>query len=115
MKALVTGARGFVGPYLTAHLESHGDEVVGVDQDVDITDATAVRACFADEMPDVVYHLAAASHVGDSWSAPIDVVRINTEGTLNVLLAAVESGVERVVLIGSAEEYGNVTPDQIPI
>jgi GDP-4-dehydro-6-deoxy-D-mannose reductase len=115
MKALVTGAHGFVGPYLTAHLESKGDEVVGVDQDMDITDAEAVRARFADELPDVVYHLAAASHVGESWSAPVQVVRINTEGTLNVLLAAVEAGVERVVLIGSAEEYGHVSPEQIPI
>lgn len=115
MKALVTGAHGFVGPYLTAHLESFGDEVVGVDQDVDITDADAVRSRFADELPDVVYHLAAASHVGESWSAPAQVVRVNSEGTLNVLLAAVEAGVERVVLIGSAEQYGHVSPEQVPI
>ncbi|MEA3019943.1 MAG: GDP-4-dehydro-6-deoxy-D-mannose reductase [Actinomycetota bacterium] len=115
MRALVTGAHGFVGPYLTSHLVSKGDEVVGVDQEMDITDAEGVRRRFADEMPDVVYHLAAASHVGDSWSAPAQVVRINSEGTLNVLLAAVEAGVERVVLIGSAEEYGHVTPDRLPI
>jgi GDP-4-dehydro-6-deoxy-D-mannose reductase len=115
VRALVTGAHGFVGPYLTAHLTSQGDEVVGVDQDMDITDAEGVRGRFADEMPDVVYHLAAASHVGESWSAPAQVVRINSEGTLNVLLAAVEAGVERVVLIGSAEEYGHVTPDRLPI
>lgn len=115
MKALVTGAHGFVGPYLTAHLEASGDEVVGVDTDVDISDAVAVRTRFGDELPDVVYHLAAASHVGESWNAPAQVVRINTEGTLNVLLAAVESGVERVVLIGSAEQYGHVTPDRLPM
>ena len=115
MKAIVTGAHGFVGPYLTSHLEAKGDEVVGIDHEVDITDPSAVRSRFADELPDVVYHLAAASHVGDSWSAPAQVVRINTEGSLNVLLAAVEAGVERVVLIGSAEEYGHVTPEQLPI
>lgn len=115
MKALVTGAHGFVGPYLTNHLTSCGDEVVGVDQDMDITDADAVRSRLSDELPDVVYHLAAASHVGESWNAPVQVVRVNTEGTLNVLLAAVESGVDRVVLIGSAEEYGHVTPDRIPV
>ena len=115
MKALVTGAHGFVGPYLTEELTSHGVEVVGVDQDMDITDAEAVRARFSVEMPDVVYHLAAASHVGDSWSAPVQVLRVNTEGTLHVLLAAVDAGVDRVVLIGSAEEYGHVTPDRIPV
>jgi GDP-4-dehydro-6-deoxy-D-mannose reductase len=115
VKALITGAGGFVGPYLTAHLESEGDEVIGVDLDMPITDADAVRERFSKELPDVVYHLAAASHVGDSWNAPVNVVRVNTEGSLNVLLAAVEAGVERVVLIGSAEEYGHVTPDRIPI
>jgi GDP-4-dehydro-6-deoxy-D-mannose reductase len=115
VKALVTGAHGFVGPYLTRHLESCGDEVVGVDQDMQITDPEAVRGRFADELPDVVYHLAASSHVGDSWSSPVDVVRVNAEGTLNVLLAAVDSGVERVLLIGSAEQYGHVSPEQMPI
>ena len=115
MKALVTGARGFVGPYLTAHLESMGDEVIGVDTDMDIVDAEAVRSRLADEMPDVVYHLAAASHVGDSWHAPTEVLRINTEGTLNVLLAAHEAGAERVVIIGSAEQYGQVPESMLPI
>ena len=115
MKALVTGAGGFVGPYLLSHLEAEGDEAVGVDLDMDIGDAEAVRARMADEMPDVVYHLAAASHVGDSWNAPTSVVRLNTEGTLNVLLAAHDAGVERVVIIGSAEQYGHVSPDQVPI
>jgi len=115
VKALITGAHGFVGPYLTAHLEASGDEVIGVDRDMPIEDADAVRARFRDELPDVVYHLAALSHVGESWSAPADVVRINVEGTLHVLLAAIESGVERVVLIGSAEQYGHVKPEQLPV
>ena len=115
MRALVTGAHGFVGPYLTAHLEANGDEVIGVDQDMDIVDAEVVRARLAKEMPDVVYHLAAASHVGDSWNAPTEVLRINTEGTLNVLLAAHEAGAERVVIIGSAEQYGHVQPERMPI
>ena len=38
MKALITGAGGFVGGYLRSHLEAEGDEVVGLDQEVDITD-----------------------------------------------------------------------------
>ena len=115
MRALVTGAGGFVGPYLTSHLKSCGDEVVGTDTDVDITDAAAVRSSFADARPDVVYHLAAASHVGTSWSAPAEVVRINVDGSLNVLLAALDTGVERVLLVGSAEEYGRLTPADLPV
>jgi GDP-4-dehydro-6-deoxy-D-mannose reductase len=113
VKALITGAGGFVGPYLRRHLESCGDEVVGTDLDVDITDGDGVLRAFTDVRPEVVYHLAAASHVGTSWSAPVDVVRVNVEGTLNVLLAALEAQAERVVVIGSAEEYGKVV--ELPV
>jgi GDP-4-dehydro-6-deoxy-D-mannose reductase len=113
VKALITGAGGFVGPYLRRHLEEQDDEVVGTDLDVDITDGEGVLRAFTEARPDVVYHLAAASHVGTSWSAPVDVVRVNVEGTLNVLLAALEAKVERVVVIGSAEEYGKVV--ELPV
>jgi GDP-4-dehydro-6-deoxy-D-mannose reductase len=115
VKALITGAGGFVGPYLSAHLESCGDEVVGTDLEVDVTDVEGVRAAFLEAQPEVVYHLAAASHVGTSWSAPVDVLRVNAEGSLNVFLAALEAGVERVLNIGSAEQYGRITPELLPV
>ena len=115
MRALVTGARGFVGPYLVDHLESAGDEVVGLGPEVDITDAEAIRSAVAAARPDAVYHLAAASHVGSSWSAPAEVLRINAEGTLNLLLAAEAAGASRVLVVGSAEEYGIVDPSALPL
>jgi GDP-4-dehydro-6-deoxy-D-mannose reductase len=115
VKALITGAGGFVGPYLTSHLEEAGDEVVGTDLEVDVTDADGVHKAFLAARPDVVYHLAAASHVGTSWLAPVDVLRVNAEGSLNVFLAAIEAGVQRVLLIGSAEQYGRLRPDQLPV
>lgn len=115
MRALVTGVTGFVGPYLTEHLRAAGDDVVGVDLEVDITDPSGVRANLAHTRPEVVYHLAALSHVGTSWTAPAEVFRVNTEGTLNVLLAALDAGVERVLVIGSAEQYGTVAPADMPI
>jgi GDP-4-dehydro-6-deoxy-D-mannose reductase len=65
--------------------------------------------------PDAVYHLAAASHVGSSWSAPVEVLRTNAEGTLNVLLAAEAAGAPRVLVVGSAEEYGIVDPSALPL
>ena len=72
MKAVVTGARGFVGRYLTRHLAAQHVEVVSLDVDdqqpVDITDHDAVVRRIERESPDVVYHLAARSHVGASWS-----------------------------------------------
>jgi GDP-4-dehydro-6-deoxy-D-mannose reductase len=115
VKALITGAGGFVGPYLRSHLEASGDDVVGIDREVDITNAEQVREAFLAIRPEVVYHLAAASHVGTSWSAPIDVLRVNAEGSLNVFLAALEAGVQRVLLIGSAEQYGRITPELLPV
>jgi GDP-4-dehydro-6-deoxy-D-mannose reductase len=115
VRALVTGAHGFVGPYLTAHLESQGDEVVGLGPEVDITDGEAIRTAVGAARPHAVYHLAAASHVGESWSAPVEVLRVNAEGTLNVLLAAEAAGAERVLVVGSAEEYGIVEPEALPL
>lgn len=119
MKAVVTGARGFVGPHLVDHLESNGDEVTGLDRrgptPCDVTDPEAVRDALADTKPDAVYHLAALSHVGESWKAPALAFRVNAEGTLNVLRACSEAGVSRVLVIGSSEEYGEVDPADIPL
>jgi GDP-4-dehydro-6-deoxy-D-mannose reductase len=115
----VTGARGFVGPHLIAHLEASGDAVTGLDrrgpEPFDVTDADAVRGALQRVQPDVVYHLAALSHVGDSWQAPTLAFRVNAEGTLNVLRACIDLKVPRVVVVGSAEEYGRVDPADLPL
>jgi GDP-4-dehydro-6-deoxy-D-mannose reductase len=119
MKAAVTGARGFVGPHLVAHLDASGDHVVALDRQgtdpVDVTDADAVHACLLAARPDVVYHLAALSHVGESWKSPTASFRVNAEGTLNVLRACTDRGVARGVVVLSSEEYGRVTPEDLPL
>jgi GDP-4-dehydro-6-deoxy-D-mannose reductase len=117
MKALVTGASGFVGGYLLAHLEAEGDDAVGLDRGdgLDITDRAGTEAIFAAHAPEVVYHLAARTHVGDSWGSAQHVVETNVVGTLNVLDAARAAGSRRVLVIGSAEEYGLVDPAHVPL
>ncbi len=118
MKALVTGAHGFVGRHLTDHLTDCGDDVVGVDRHddgVDITDAAAVHQLLEEVRPDVVYHLAGWADVGGSWRAPVEAFRVNAEGTLNVLNAAIEVGVDRVLAVSSADVYGKVSTDDLPI
>jgi GDP-4-dehydro-6-deoxy-D-mannose reductase len=117
MKALVTGASGFVGGYLGAHLGEEGDEVVGLDRDdgLDITDRQGVADTFARHAPEVVYHLAALSHVGESWGSAQLVIETNVVGTLNVLDAARAAGTRRVLVVGSAEEYGLVTGPPHPL
>jgi GDP-4-dehydro-6-deoxy-D-mannose reductase len=117
MRALVTGASGFVGGHLTAHLTAAGDDVL-VDPPgglVDICDVDAVRAWFEAERPDVVYHLAGWSDVGASWNAPEEVFRVNADGSLHVLRAAAEVGVRRVLLVSSADVYGIVAEADLPI
>ena len=117
MKALITGAGGFVGQTLVRHLEASGDEVVALDRagGPDITDPAAVREAIVGHRPDAVYHLAAVTHIGASWDAPLDVFRVNAEGTLNVLSACKAAGVDRVLLVGSADEYGAVRPQDLPL
>jgi GDP-4-dehydro-6-deoxy-D-mannose reductase len=119
VKALITGGRGFVGTYLQSLCREAGDDVVSVDRSgpegLDITDRAAVEASFTRHRPDVVYHLAALAHVGDSWGDPTGVLRVNVEGTAHVLNAAHAARVGRVIVIGSAEEYGVVDERDLPL
>ncbi len=116
MRALVTGGSGFVGRHLAHHLEASGDEVVSIDLEVDVADPEAIGAATRTARPDAVYHLAALSHVGDSWAFPAEVLRVNVLGTAGVLAAARSLEVPPVVLVvSSAEVYGAVSEDQLPI
>jgi len=119
MQTVITGARGFVGPHLAAHLEACGDSVVALDRrgpvSFDVTEPESVRTALEHARPDAVYHLAALSHVGDSWNAPARSFRVNAEGTLNVLRACTDLGISRVLVVGSAEEYGRVDPADLPL
>jgi len=119
VKVLITGAAGFVGRHLTSHLEASGDEVIGADRfgadGVDITDAAAVAQLISRVKPDAIYHLAGWADVGGSWKAPVEAFRANAEGTLNVLSAAADAGVERVLAVSSADVYGKVEPSELPL
>ena len=117
MRALVTGAAGFVGKHLCAHLLSEDDTVIGVDlaDGPDLLDPGAISALVADIQPDVVYHLGGWSDVGASWEFPLDTFRVNGEGTLNLLRACIDNGAPRVLAVSSADVYGRVTPEELPI
>jgi GDP-4-dehydro-6-deoxy-D-mannose reductase len=118
VRALITGVSGFVGRHLFEHLQTMGDDVEGCDRadgSVDIGDLESVRTILNRVRPEVVYHLAGWSDVGGSWAAPVEVFRANAEGTLNVLIACTEAGVDRVVAVSSADVYGIVREDELPI
>ena len=118
MRALVTGADGFVGRHLMSHLETEGDSAVGWDRSTggpDLLDARDVIQLFDDVRPDAVYHLAGDADVGGSWEHPESTFLANAVGTMHVLVAAREAGVGRVLCVSSADVYGRVTEADLPL
>jgi CDP-glucose 4,6-dehydratase len=126
LKALVTGARGFAGSWLAKELLERGDEVVsfdrqserpsglalmGIEDQVadeagDLADADRVREVLERHRPDAVFHLAAQAIVGTALESPLPTFRANIEGTWNLLEAARQAGVGRVVVASSDKAYG---------
>jgi GDP-4-dehydro-6-deoxy-D-mannose reductase len=116
MRAFVTGGHGFVGTWLVQHLEAEGDEVVAPDPALDVRDGPDIEAAVAAARPDAIYHLAAMASVAESWQQPVQAFEVNAVGTLQVLEAARRcEPAPRVLLVCSAEVYGRVQPDQLPI
>ncbi len=126
MRVLVTGARGFVGRYLTGALRARGHDVVETDHaggddvlPVDVTDALAVRAAFDLARPDAVAHLAAQAFVPASLRDPEGTLDVNARGTLHVLQAAAALGEDgaraRVLVVSSADVYGVQPADAYPL
>ncbi|HEY1223437.1 MAG TPA: NAD-dependent epimerase/dehydratase family protein, partial [Acidimicrobiales bacterium] len=116
MRALITGGGGFVGRHLHAHLATKGDDVTSVDRECDVTDLDAVRGVISATRPDVVYHLAALTHVGDSWINPSEFTRVNVLGTKIVLDAARAVVPDAsVILVSSSEVYGVVQEQDLPL
>ncbi len=127
MKVLVTGGAGFIGAHLVAALVAAGDEVVALDNlrrgdaaklpdgvrfvEGDIRDPAAVRAAL--DGCARVYHLAAQSNVLGAVGDADYSFTSNVVGTYNVLVAARDAGMERVVFTSSREAYGEV--DRLPV
>jgi nucleoside-diphosphate-sugar epimerase len=126
MRYLVTGGAGFIGSNTVDELVRRGHSVVVLDDlsagkeenmgeirgkitfvKGSITDLEIVRrACHE---ADYVLHLAARTSVPRSVKDPLETNRINVDGTLNVLVAARDAKVKRVVFAGSSSAYGETT------
>ena len=116
MRALITGASGFAGRHLVAACEAAGDDVsvASRSEGVDLLAAGQARSAVAAARPDVVYHLAALAHVGDSWRDPSAYLSDNLALTLNVLEAVrEEASGATVVAVASGEVYG--PPASLPV
>lgn len=115
MRIFITGASGFAGPYLVAACEAAGDTVTPAPPSsaADLTDPEVARRLVAEAAPDVVYHLAARAHVGQSWADPLGTLSANVAATANLLEAVRHEAPEATVLsVGSGEEYG--PPETVP-
>lgn len=116
MRVLVTGSRGFVGPWLLAHLSENGDEAVELPETTDVTMAEAVAEAVTAAEPDAICHLAAQSSVSRSWADPTGTFMVNALGTLNVCAGAARLARRpRVLLVSSSEVYGKVKPQELPV
>jgi GDP-4-dehydro-6-deoxy-D-mannose reductase len=113
VRVVITGASGFAGRHLMALCADQ--DVTGLSRAVcDLRDAAATRAAIAAAQPDVVYHLAARAHVGESWRDPAGTLQDNVAMTLHVLEAVrTEAPGATVVAVASGEAYG--TPERLPI
>jgi UDP-glucose 4-epimerase len=136
MKTLVTGGAGFIGSNLVDAVLARGDEVTVLDNlatgrrvnldgalangarlaEVDICDAAAVGAVFAEARPELVFHLAAQIDVRRSVTEPAFDAAVNVGGTANVLDAARATGVGRVIFISTGGAlYGEGADKQLPL
>ncbi len=82
----------------------------------DIEDPFAIDRAIERAAPDRVYHLAAQSYPSASWEAPVTTMRVNVEGTINLLEAVRRHcPTARVHIAGSSAQYGRVEPERVPI
>jgi len=123
MKALVTGGAGFIGSNLVDELIKQDYEVLVLDNlstgkienlnpkakfvQADITNLEQIKPHFLGI--DYVFHLAALPRVQWSIENPIESHNANVNGTLNVMLAARDAKVKRLVYSASSSAYGDVT------
>ena len=121
VKIIVTGGAGFIGSNLVDALVERGLEVHVVDNlsngkreyvekrvtlhVIDVTNLDSIKPVFAGA--EYVFHLAALPRVQFSIEHPAETSKVNVEGTLNVLIAAHEAGVKRLIYSASSSAYGD--------
>lgn len=134
MKALITGIAGFAGSHLLDHLLANNVEVGGIIYHAshgkalgsnlgkieifagDLSDPKFVSRVVRTFKPDQVYHLAAQSSAAVSLIDPDATLTGNLRSQLNILEAVRHNNLDsKILIVGSAEEYGLVTKKDLPI
>lgn len=129
---LITGGAGFIGSHIQDELIRLGHKVGIVDNlrsgskdnlhqsstffQVDITDQKALHEAIATFKPEIIYHLAAQNTVPDSMKDPQTDLDINIQGTYNMLEAARQNGVKKIIYTNTGGAlYGDVEDSALPI
>lgn len=132
MRILITGAGGFVGRHLSAHLAvaEPSAALVGTtllpgetvhpalheSRRIDLVDENAVRALVDDCRPDTIYHLAAQAFVPRSFDDPWETLENNIRAQLNIIRACLALDIRpRILVVSSAEIYGSAKTSQLPM
>lgn len=123
-KVVVTGGAGFIGSHLVRALVAEGYDTHSIDNYVggrfpervtegatyhegDIRNMDTLKSIFAGA--EIIFHTAALPRVQYSLEHPLETHEVNVTGTVNVLQAATEMGVRRVVYSASSSAYGDQT------
>ena len=124
-RVAITGATGFIGRHLVSKLVAAGcapvllvrkpaqsDRVKRPDAglrsvELDLTETSSVQEAIQGLKPRVLIHLAGTRGRGDVRGVEVACEELNVRATINLLRAATTAGVQRIVIVGSAEEYGN--------
>ncbi len=135
-KYLITGFSGFVSKHFLDFLESNKiqADVLGIDihekelvthhyeyvscsfQKTDLLNKVQVEKVISEFKPDFVLHLASNSSVAMSWKHPVESFTNNTNIFLNLIETIRLLNIDcRILSIGSSEEYGNVSADDLPL
>ncbi len=128
-RILVTGAGGFVASHLGEVCAERGDlDLVGMQRptgltrplprgfvagvEADLLDREALETAVSEARADLIIHLAGQSSVHESYRNPGGTLLANVLGTQHLLLAAERAGIRRILVVGSADEYGEVSSEE---
>ena len=132
MRIFITGATGFAGSHLVENLVSAGHEIFSLVHPEtshqpllqhdrvnlipgNLLDQASLETAVAQAKPDRVYHLAGQAYPAVSWQKPGLTLAVNSVGTANLLQAVVKYGRPRTLIVTSAEIYGEIKPEMLPI
>jgi GDP-4-dehydro-6-deoxy-D-mannose reductase len=133
LRALITGISGFAGSHLAEYLLTLPDsEVWGVAHGAednaahlgsrahwlrgDLTEPNVAARVVEQSSPDLIFHLAGQAFVPASWLDPWSTLENNIRAQVNLLQVMKEIRADaRILIVASNEEYGRVTPDDLPI